>query len=125
MASRFALFFGLVLGAVALSAPVVSAQPAASAKPEWSAAHDLKVRKGKETDWDKATKIGVEVFKDNSVPSVIAISATGSLAVVGDDASPSKKPDWATGLSFSVRTADEEKFTGSTSFSASKCSKAP
>ncbi len=115
MASRFALFFGLAFGATALTESAVSAQPAASAKPEWSAAHDLKVRKGKDTDWDKASKIGVELFKDNSVPSVVAISSAGSLAVVADDASPNKKSEWASGLSFSVRTADEEKFTGTTS----------
>ena len=87
MASRFALFLGLAFGASAFSDSSISAQavPAASPKPEWSAAHDLKVRKGKETDWDKASKIGVELFKDNSVPSVVAISSTGTLAAVADD----------------------------------------
>ena len=58
---------GLMLLAVTASAiaqgPVV--------KPEWAAAHDLKVRKGKETDWEKALKVGVELFKDPAVDSVV------------------------------------------------------
>ena len=101
---------GLMLLAVTASAiaqgPVV--------KPEWAAAHDLKVRKGKETDWEKALKVGVELFKDPAVDSVVAITAAGQMTVTAGEFAPSKTSAYLTGLSFKARTADEEKFTETT-----------
>jgi hypothetical protein len=83
-------------------------------KPEWVAAHDLKVRKGKETDWDRALKVGVELFKDPAVDSVVAITAAGQMAVVAGEFGGLKASGYVTGLSFKARMADEEKFTQTT-----------
>ena len=83
-------------------------------KPEWAAAHDLKVRKNKETDWDKAIKVGVELFKDPAIDSVVAITAAGQMGVTAGEFAPSKTSGYVTGLSFKARTADEEKFTETT-----------
>ena len=83
-------------------------------KPEWAAAHDLKVRKGKETDWEKALKVGVELFKDPAADSVVAITAAGQMAVTAGEFAPAKTSAYVTGLSFKARTADEEKFTETT-----------
>jgi hypothetical protein len=55
-------------------------------KPEWTHALDLKCRKGREEDFDKAKVFGVEVFKDPNTDNLIYISETGSIAVV-----PAKK----------------------------------
>lgn len=95
---------------LALSAAPSTAQPASS-KPEWMAAHDLKVRKGKDTDWEKAYKIGVEVFTDPAAHAVVAINAAGNIAVAPIESSPAKKVDWVGALSFSVRGANEKLFT--------------
>lgn len=108
MRARFAVLFVLAVGvSTALAQPPV-------VKPEWAAAHDLKVRKGKETDWDKALKVGVELFKDPAVDSVVAVTAAGQMAVSGGEFAPAKTSAYVTGLSFKARTADEEKFTDST-----------
>ena len=112
MRARYAVLLGLTAAAVA--AVPAPAQPAAPAKPEWAAAHDLKVRKGKDTDWEKAIKVGVELFKDPAADAVVALTAAGQMAVVPSEFAPGKKSEWATGLSFKARTADEEKFTDTT-----------
>lgn len=83
-------------------------------KPDWIAGHALKVRKGKETDWEKSTKLGLEVYKDGVSKAVLVITSAGHMAATSDDALVNKKADWNTGLIFSVRTADEEKFTKDT-----------
>ena len=103
---------GITIG-TSLTASVVAQPPAAV--PKWTAAHDLKVRKGKDTDWDKAPKVGVEVFEDPAGSVFVLINTTGSMAVVGKDVTPSKqKADQYAGNSFSVRAAAEEKFTNTT-----------
>jgi hypothetical protein len=108
MRARYAVL--LVVAACATTAvaqgPVV--------KPEWVAAHDLKVRKGKETDWEKAQKVGVELFKDPAADAVVAVTAAGQMAVVGGEFAGQKASGYVTGLSFKARTADEEKFTQTT-----------
>ena len=43
--------------------------------------HDLKVRPGGNPDWPKANKVGVEVFQDDALKALIAITETGHLAV--------------------------------------------
>lgn len=107
MRARFAVLMLLAAGAAsAIAQPVV--------KPEWAAAHDLKVRKGKETDWDKALKVGVELFKDPAADSVVAITAAGQMAVTAGEFAPAKKSEHVTGVSVKVRTAKEDKFTDST-----------
>jgi hypothetical protein len=107
----------LLAPAVIAVAGVAAAQPPAPAKQtKWVAAQDVKFRKGKDTDWDKAPKLGVEFFHDPLAGTVLAINSLGNLAVEGEDLMPSKgaKADWVTGLSFSVRGAAEEKFTTTT-----------
>ena len=105
MMLRFPL--SLALG-IALSASA-SAQPAP--KPLWVYAHDLKVRKGGDTDWDKATKIGVEVFKEPLSGATLAISQAGNLAVIdAGEPGASKKAEWQFAHDVRARKADEDKF---------------
>ena len=114
MRARIAVLLGLTAGAaVQFAAPAVAQTPPAG-KPEWVAAHDLKVRKGSETDWTRASKVGVEVFKDGAGNAVVAINAAGVLAVAPATAEPGKKAEWATAMSFSVRGASEGQFTAGT-----------
>ncbi len=108
MRARFAVLFVLALGT-----PVAVAQGPV-VKPEWAAAHDLKVRKGKETDWEKALKVGVELFKDPAADSVVAVTSAGQMSVSGGEFAAAKTSGYVTGLSFKARTADEEKFTDTT-----------
>jgi hypothetical protein len=50
--------------------------------PKWTHALDLKVRKGNESEFDKAKTYGIEVFKDENNGNLIYISETGSISVV-------------------------------------------
>jgi hypothetical protein len=108
MRARFAMLFVLTLSAATAVAqgPVV--------KPEWVFAHDLKVRKGKETDWEKALKVGVELYKDPAVDTIVAITAAGQMAVSAGEYAPAKKAEHVTGVSVKARTAKEDKFTDTT-----------
>lgn len=68
---------------VAQHFPSLQAQEGDKAKkPQWTHALDLKCRKGREEDFDKAKVFGVEVFKDPNTDNLIYISETGSIAVV-------------------------------------------
>ena len=68
---------------VAQHLPGLQAQEGEKSKaPKWIHALDLKCRKGREEDFDKATVFGVEVFKDENTGNLIYISQTGSIAVV-------------------------------------------
>ena len=49
----------------------------------WTAAMNLKARKGGEKDFDTAAKYGIEVFRDNRTGNLVFISETGSIAVLG------------------------------------------
>ncbi len=94
-------------------ATAASAQPAA--KPLWVYAHDLKVRKGGDTDWDKATKIGVEVFKEPLTGATLAISQAGNLAVIdAGEPTGAKKAEWQFAHDIRARKADEDKFSKDT-----------
>lgn len=109
MRSRFAL-----LAAVSAALPAAAQPPApapATPQPVLVAGHDLKVRQGKATDWDKALKVGVELFKDPAGDATVAVTAAGQLAVADASATPTKQSQWASGLSLPVRTADQDKFT--------------
>jgi hypothetical protein len=77
--------------------------------------HDLKVRPGGNPDWPKAAKVGVEIFQDDALKALIAITEVGNLAVapagpVGTD----KSSKWHTGLDLKVRKAGEPEFTQKT-----------
>jgi hypothetical protein len=105
------------LAALAAVAGALTAQPAADRGPEAKHlyGHDLSVRPGGNPDWPKAAKIGLEVFQDDALKALIAISDAGHLAVapagpVGAD----KKSRWHTGLDLKVRKAGEPEFTQKT-----------
>jgi len=92
-----------------------SAQPAASGKPVWLYADDFKVRKGGDADWDKATKLGVEVFKEVNTGSALAITQAGYLAVTPmGEVGANKKADWLFAHDLRSRKADEDKFNPNT-----------
>lgn len=95
-------------------AAAASAQPAP--KPVWIYAHDLKVRTGGQTDWDKAIKIGVEIFREPLTGATLAISQAGNLAVLdaGEPDVAKKKAEWLFAHDMRSRKADEDKFTKDT-----------
>jgi hypothetical protein len=109
---KFRLLLSLAVGMACAAA--ASAQPAAP-KSLWVYAHDLKVRKGGDTDWDKATKIGVEFFKEPLSGATLAISQAGNIAVIdAGEPGATKKADWQFAHDMRSRKADEDKFTKDT-----------
>jgi hypothetical protein len=98
-----------------LIVPALAAQPDREPAAKLLYGHDLSVRPGGNPDWPKAAKVGVEVFQDDGLKALIAISDAGHLAVapsgpVGAD----KKSRWHTGLDLKVRKAGEPEFTQKT-----------
>jgi len=120
MRKRIAAGFALVAAGLALSGfPAdVAAQPKAGEKgppPKFLYGHDLKVRPGTLRDWDKAVKIGVEVFQDETLKATVGITEAGNLGVfplgpVGND----KTSKWVTAHDLKVRKAGELDFTQQT-----------
>jgi len=103
----------LLVAVVFVGTDRVSAQ--AAPKPDWVYAHDLKVRRGGDTDWDKAAKTGIEFFKDKSTGALLALTQAGNLAVAsGVDVGANKKADWLFAQDLRARKADEDKFTQNT-----------
>ena len=113
---HFAQFTAVALTCFATGSALAQVPADAPVKPEWVYAHDLKVRKGKEADWEKSLKLGVEVYKMPQFNANVVITSSGSIAVVPDSLLPNKSCKYVTGLNVSVRTADEEKFTKDTAF---------
>ena len=108
---KLRVLLSLAVGLVGTAAAF--AQPAP--KPQWVYAHDLKVRKGGDTDWDKATKIGVEVFKEPLTGATLAISQAGTIAVISSgDPDATKKAEWQFAHDIRARKADEDKFSKDT-----------
>ncbi len=107
MRSRYAALCGLI--ALFVMPAAVQADP--PVVPDLKAGHNLSVRKGKETLWDKAQVVGVEVYTDPAADTVLAINSAGHITVAPGTATPTKKQEWYSGLSLPVRTADQEKFT--------------
>ncbi len=111
MTTRFFTLLGLVIALTGLA----NAQEATT-KPTWAYAHDLRVRKGGTTDFDKDTpKIGVEFFKDDATGAVVVITQAGFLTVapmpaIGTD----KKAGWLFAHDLRARKGDEDKFTATT-----------
>ncbi len=107
------LRFLLSLAVAAVCAGAAPAQPAP--KSLWVYAHDLRVRKGGEVDWDKATKIGVEFFKEPLTGATLAISQAGNITIIdAGEAGASKKADWQFAHDMRARKADEDKFSKDT-----------
>lgn len=105
----------LGLAAAMTAAGVTSAQPPA-AKPVWQYAHDLRVRKGGTTDFEKDTpKVGIEVFKDDAGGALIAVTQAGNLAVTAAaTVGKEKKAQWLFAHDLRVRKGDEQSFTKDT-----------
>jgi hypothetical protein len=77
--------------------------------------HDLKVRPGGNPDWPKAAKVGVEVFQDDVLKAVIALTESGNIAVApAGPVGAEKTSKWHTGLDLKVRKAGEPEFTQKT-----------
>lgn len=120
MPKRIAAGFAVLAGfALACSTAEVGAQSKSEKGPPPKPlyGHDLKVRPGGQGDWDKAVKIGVEVFQiqDENAKATLGITEVGSLGVfpigpVGAD----KKNKWVTAHDLKVRKAGEPEFTQKT-----------
>jgi hypothetical protein len=74
---------------------------------------NLKVRKAGESDWDKARKFGVEVFRDENNGNLLYVTETGHLAVAPgklaarDDTG--KGADWQHGMDLASRKQGEKE----------------
>jgi hypothetical protein len=102
-------------GAIAVIPAKADLKVASPKKPTWLYALDLKCRKGREEDFDKATVFGVEVFKDENTGNLVYISQKGYVAVVraGKIDAPvekPKKPKWSHALELKARKAGQEDF---------------
>jgi hypothetical protein len=87
----------------------------------WSHAFDLACRKNNEKDIDKNTKRwGVEAFRDNNTGLGFYISETGCIAAAPNFATvnvpitPSKGPEWKTGVDMPTRKAGVIKWEKTT-----------
>lgn len=83
--------------------------------PKWHHGLEPKVREPEQDTFDKARKVGMEVFKDENTGGLIYATETGSIATAPAPASPPdpKKiapPKPAYGLILRVRGADEADF---------------
>ena len=108
---------GLVALAALAAALLLAAQPTPDRGPDAKLlyGHDLKVRPGGNPDWPKAAKVGVEVFKEESLKAVIAITDVGNIAVTPlGPVGAEKTSKWHTGLDLKVRRAGEPEFTQKT-----------
>jgi len=99
-----ALFVGL--------AAVAHAQP--TAKPVYLFGYNLKVRPGGQTDWKKATAVGVELNRDTGTGALLAVTESGNLAVTTGEPGANKKAEWVFALDLKVRKAEEDRFTPET-----------
>jgi len=110
---RRAALFALLVGLTAAATGQPPAAPAA--KPVYLFGYNLKVRPGGQTDWTKATAVGVELNRDTGTNALLAVTESGSLAVVAGEPTANKKADWVFALDLKVRKAEEDRFTKETS----------
>src|SRR5258708_23543089 len=95
MPKRIAAGFAVAVSlSLFLSTPDLAGQPKTDKgpPPPFLYGHDLKVRPGGQRDWDKAAKIGVEVYQsiNENAKATVGISEAGSISVfplgpVGND----------------------------------------
>jgi hypothetical protein len=101
-------------GAIAVVPGKAGLKVDSAKKPTWLYALDLKCRKGRDEDFDKATVFGVEIFKDENTGNLVYISQTGYLAVaagkVAGQVEKPKKPKWSHALELKARKAGVEDF---------------
>ncbi len=99
----------------------LTAAPAAVTRdkgPKWHHALEVKVRAPDEDTFDKAKRVGIEVFLDENTGGLVYITEAGLIAAVakpGDVGSAAvKAPTALYGLELKVRKADEKDFTDAT-----------
>jgi hypothetical protein len=117
MTARIVGLVGLVAGLVAAAAgPDAFAQQPEVKRPKWVYAHDLRVRSGGKVDFGPDTpKVGVEFFQDGSTGGLVALSQSGSIAVIpAGSVGSDKKATWLFAHDLRSRKGDEEKFTPTT-----------
>lgn len=118
VAGLVVLSAGLVVLAGGMANPIVAQDKGKVSPPQHLYGHDLRVRPGGEKDFGKDTpRVGLEMFRDESTRSIIAISETGAVAVtkapvgaLGMD----KKCEWKTANDLHCRKAGEAEFTQKT-----------
>jgi hypothetical protein len=92
--------------------------PGASNKtPKWIHSVDLAVRKGGVKEWQGATKIGIEVYRDGNSGNLVYVTESGFVAIIPEHTEvkgEGKSPDWLHGLDLSCRRFDEKSFTKDT-----------
>ncbi len=89
----------------------------ANKAPKWIHSVDLAVRKGGVKEWQGATKIGIEVYRDENTRNLVYITDAGAVAILPettDVKGEGKSPDWLHGLDLSCRRSDEKAFTKDT-----------
>jgi hypothetical protein len=83
--------------------------------PKFLYGHDVLVRPGGQTDWVKASKIGFEVFQDDSTNTIVGITEKGWLTVIpAATVGAETKCKWLTAHDLATRKAGELEFTAST-----------
>jgi len=91
--------------------------PASVKNPEWFHGLEVKVRKAGESDFEKAMKVSLEVYKDEHTNRLIYVTDAGAIATVDaakvakPKADDIKNPTWYHAFDLKVRPADEDKFT--------------
>ena len=88
--------------------------------PLWQHGLTLSVRSVGEKDWDKAKKIGIEVFKDENNGNLVYLTDGGDIDAVPNryatatDKGKPKSPKWKHAMDLKVRKAGEKDFTKDT-----------
>ena len=110
------MFARWLLPLVLLSAVTVWADDGPGTKPIWSYAHDVRVRKGGATEFDKDTpRIGIEFFQEEVGKTTIGITQAGQISVMAAiKPGADKKAAWAFAHDVRVRKSTEEQFTKDT-----------
>jgi hypothetical protein len=79
--------------------------------------HSIDLRNGGPKEWNAASKIGIEVYKDANTGNLVYVTDGGYVAVIpeaGEAKDKLKAPSWLYHLDFYVRKFDEPKFTKDT-----------
>ncbi|MFO0938596.1 MAG: hypothetical protein U0798_18995 [Gemmataceae bacterium] len=107
------------LGSISALIALASLGLAQSAtKPKWVDAQDLLVRTGGEKNFTKTTpKVGVEFYQDSAAGALVAITETGSIAVVPlSSIGAERKATWSFAHDLRCRKADQDGWKDAKSF---------
>lgn len=101
-------------GSVAVMPAGSIAVPTKIADPEWFHGLEMKVRKAGESDFDKAQKVSLEVYKDANTNQLVYVTSKGQIAIASasgvNKPEEVKGPTWHHAFEIKVRKADEEEF---------------